>query len=234
MVVETTADGGYPDSELPERPGCIGLGNPSGRGAAQPRIGRIEVIGSVGMVMTRPGSDVDVVEGAVVVVVVGGTVVVVVGGSVVVVSGGLVGVVVSGGGGGSVVRVTCVVVVVEPGGRGCFGGLVVGVVELEVVGRGDVVVVIGGTNGSEMVKGAVWTVGLVVLARFFLVVTVDEVTGLGVVDVVDGGGTSTGSCTVAVVVVVPAAVPLVVDLCEEFTAARPPTKGAGPCRWDTK
>jgi hypothetical protein len=71
------------------------------------------------------------------------------------------------------------------------------------------------------------------LARFFLVVTVDEVTGLDVVDVVDGGGTSTGSCAAAVVVVA-AAVPLVVDLCEEFAAARPPTKGAGPCRWDTK
>jgi hypothetical protein len=194
------------------------------------------------MVTTKPtGTDV-VVVGAAVVVVVGGTVVVVVGGTVVVVvggtvvvvvAGGLVVVVVSGGGGGSVVTVICVVVVEVPGGRGCFGGLVVGVVE--VVGRGEVVVVIGGTNGSEMVNGAVWTVGLVVLARFFLAAAVDGATGLEVVDVVDGGGTSTGSCTVVVVVVVlPSAVPLVVDLGEEFAAARPPAKGAGPCRWDTK
>jgi hypothetical protein len=216
------------------------------------RIGRIEVIGRVGTVITGSpgGAVVVVVAGSVVVVVVGASVVVVVGASVVVVVGASVVVVVSGGGGGSVVTVTwVVVVVVVPVGRGFLGGLAGGgntagggaavVVDVEVepgVEAGvDVPVVVTsvGTNGSEMLKGAVATAGVAALDFVFLLEILDTGSALTVVGVVDVGGTSTGFGAAVVVVVLGLAFACF-DVGMVFDAAAPPTNGAGPWRWETK
>jgi hypothetical protein len=97
-----------------------------------------------------------------------------------------------------------------------------------------VVVMVGGTKGSVRVNGAVTMAGVDVLSRFFLLTVTGVTSGETAVEVVVAGGTSTGSCPVVVVVVLPALVPLVVDLSDTFTAAAPPRNGVGPCRWDTK
>jgi hypothetical protein len=150
-------------------------------------------------------------------------VVVVSGGWVVVVSGGLVVVVVCF----AVVVVVCfglvVVVVVAGGGKKKTGVVVVvvvcfGLVVVEVLlAGGDVVdedeVFPAGMIGKTALTGAVWTlleVDVLVLAAVLaealvLVVAavVGVVAGVPVVEVDDGGGTSTGSCAPVDLVTLP-------------------------------